>query len=146
MFIQCCSECALTIHLCVQITTWQSVHRAHHWKQRLEAASIGKPASHARNKSLKWEGGESSWPHWQQQQQQREVQIVPLAPQRGSKGPVDVFGQSHPARATEIVTCRNCGRQVQAGMFAPHLEKCMGKGRAAGRAASKRIQAQTRLD
>eukprot|EP00967_Tisochrysis_lutea_P014494 scaffold16280_cov15-Tisochrysis_lutea.AAC.1 len=29
-------------------------------------------------------------------------------------------------------------------MFAPHLEKCMGKGRAAGRAASKRIQAQTR--
>lgn len=71
--------------------------------------------------------------------------LIPLAPQRGSKGHVDVFGQSHPAKATEVVTCRNCSRPVQAGMFAPHLEKCMGKGRAAGRAASKRIQAQTRL-
>lgn len=69
-----------------------------------------------------------------------------LLPQKGTRGPVDVFGQSHPAKATDLVTCRNCSRQVQAGMFAPHLEKCMGKGRAASRAASKRIQAQTRLD
>lgn len=53
---------------------------------------------------------------------------------------VDIFGQSHPAKATDIVTCKNCGRQVQAGMFAPHLEKCMGRGRAAARAASRRIQ------
>ncbi|PNW70430.1 hypothetical protein CHLRE_17g719550v5 [Chlamydomonas reinhardtii] len=59
----------------------------------------------------------------------------------GRGGPVDVFGQSHPAKATDIVTCRNCGRQVQAGSFAPHLEKCMGKGRAAARAASRRIAA-----
>lgn len=67
---------------------------------------------------------------------------VPLPPQPGAKGPVDVFGQSHPAKATEVVTCKNCGRQVQAGTFAPHLEKCMGKGRAAARAASRRIQNQ----
>ncbi|KXZ48399.1 hypothetical protein GPECTOR_28g806 [Gonium pectorale] len=66
-----------------------------------------------------------------------------LPPKPGAKGPVDVFGQSHPAKATDIVTCRNCGRQVQAGSFAPHLEKCMGKGRAAARAASRRIQGQS---
>ncbi|KAL6751375.1 hypothetical protein V8C86DRAFT_2779859 [Haematococcus lacustris] len=54
----------------------------------------------------------------------------------------DVFGQSHPAKATDLVTCKSCGRQVSAGMFAPHLEKCMGKGRLAGRAASRRLQGQ----
>ncbi|KAG2494308.1 hypothetical protein HYH03_007661 [Edaphochlamys debaryana] len=59
------------------------------------------------------------------------------------RGPVDIFGQSHPAKATDVVTCRNCGRQVQAGSFAPHLEKCMGKGRAAARAASRRLQGHT---
>lgn len=63
----------------------------------------------------------------------------PLPPKPGTRGPVDVFGQNHPPKATEIVTCRNCGRQVQAGSFAPHLEKCMGKGRAAARAASRRL-------
>ncbi|GLC43608.1 hypothetical protein PLESTB_000399900 [Pleodorina starrii] len=68
---------------------------------------------------------------------------APLPPKPGAKGPVDVFGQSHPAKATDIVTCRNCGRQVQAGSFAPHLEKCMGKGRAAARAASRRLQGQS---
>ncbi|KAG2437892.1 hypothetical protein HXX76_005509 [Chlamydomonas incerta] len=68
--------------------------------------------------------------------------VAPAAPARaGRGGAVDVFGQSHPAKATDIVTCRNCGRQVQAGSFAPHLEKCMGKGRAAARAASRRIAA-----
>lgn len=67
----------------------------------------------------------------------------PLPPKPGTRGPVDVFGQSHPPKATEIVTCRNCSRQVQAGSFAPHLEKCMGKGRAAARAASRRLQGQT---
>ncbi|KAG2449844.1 hypothetical protein HYH02_005367 [Chlamydomonas schloesseri] len=66
---------------------------------------------------------------------------APPAARGGRGGPVDVFGQSHPAKATDVVTCRNCGRQVQAGSFAPHLEKCMGKGRAAARAASRRIAA-----
>ncbi|TVU18918.1 hypothetical protein EJB05_35038 [Eragrostis curvula] len=49
----------------------------------------------------------------------------------GSKGGVDVFGQTHPAIAADIVECMNCGRPVVAGRFAPHLEKCMGKGRKA---------------
>jgi SAGA-associated factor 11 len=45
----------------------------------------------------------------------------------GSKGGVDVFGQTHPAIAADIIECMNCGRPVVAGRFAPHLEKCMGK-------------------
>jgi SAGA-associated factor 11/farnesol kinase len=55
---------------------------------------------------------------------------------------LDIFGQSHPPKAIDIVTCKNCGRQVQAGTFAPHLEKCMGRGRAAARAANRRLQGQ----
>ncbi len=69
-------------------------------------------------------------------------QFRPVPPLPGVRGPVDVFGQSHPAKATDVVTCKNCGRQVQAGTFAPHLEKCMGKGRAAARAATRRMQGQ----
>ncbi|KAL5229732.1 hypothetical protein ABZP36_028508 [Zizania latifolia] len=49
----------------------------------------------------------------------------------GNKGTVDVFGQVHPAVAADVVECMNCGRPVAAGRFAPHLEKCMGKGRKA---------------
>ncbi|KAL9251065.1 SAGA-associated factor 11-like protein [Drosera capensis] len=44
---------------------------------------------------------------------------------------VDIFGQTHPTVAREIFECMNCGRSVAAGRFAPHLEKCMGKGRKA---------------
>lgn len=44
-----------------------------------------------------------------------------------SKYVVDIFGQSHPAIASEIFECMNCGRSIMAGRFAPHLEKCMGK-------------------
>ena len=40
---------------------------------------------------------------------------------------VDIFGQSHPPVATEVFNCMNCGRQIVAGRFAPHLERCMGK-------------------
>ncbi|XP_026389418.1 ataxin-7-like protein 3 [Papaver somniferum] len=46
-----------------------------------------------------------------------------------SKYVVDIFGQKHPAVANEIFECMNCGRSIMAGRFAPHLEKCMGKGR-----------------
>ncbi|CAD6334128.1 unnamed protein product [Miscanthus lutarioriparius] len=53
------------------------------------------------------------------------------AEEGGSKGGVDVFGQTHPAIAADVVECMNCGRPVVAGRFAPHLEKCMGKGRRA---------------
>lgn len=48
-----------------------------------------------------------------------------------SKSMVDIFGQTHPAIASEIFDCMNCGRPIVAGRFAPHLEKCMGKGRRA---------------
>ncbi|XP_021909664.1 ataxin-7-like protein 3 [Carica papaya] len=44
---------------------------------------------------------------------------------------VDIFGQTHPPVANEIFECMNCGRSIMAGRFAPHLEKCMGKGRRA---------------
>ncbi|PIM98852.1 putative integral membrane protein [Handroanthus impetiginosus] len=44
---------------------------------------------------------------------------------------VDIFGQTHPPVASEIFNCMNCGRSIMAGRFAPHLEKCMGKGRKA---------------
>ncbi|KDP45735.1 hypothetical protein JCGZ_17342 [Jatropha curcas] len=44
---------------------------------------------------------------------------------------VDIFGQTHPAVANEVFDCMNCGRSIVAGRFAPHLEKCMGKGRKA---------------
>ncbi|KAJ1259601.1 hypothetical protein BS78_10G168200 [Paspalum vaginatum] len=53
------------------------------------------------------------------------------AEEGGSKGGVDVFGETHPAIAADVVECMNCGRPVVAGRFAPHLEKCMGKGRKA---------------
>ncbi|XP_078179007.1 SAGA-associated factor-like protein [Carex rostrata] len=46
-----------------------------------------------------------------------------------SKHGVDIFGQSHPAVASDIFECMNCGRPIVAGRFAPHLEKCMGNGR-----------------
>ncbi|XP_057953364.1 SAGA-associated factor 11 [Malania oleifera] len=48
-----------------------------------------------------------------------------------SKYVVDIFGQTHPSVANEIFECMNCGRSIMAGRFAPHLEKCMGKGRKA---------------
>ncbi|WOG95750.1 hypothetical protein DCAR_0415077 [Daucus carota subsp. sativus] len=48
-----------------------------------------------------------------------------------SKYVVDIFGQTHPSVANEIFDCMNCGRSIMAGRFAPHLEKCMGKGRKA---------------
>ncbi|XP_058768928.1 SAGA-associated factor 11-like [Vicia villosa] len=44
---------------------------------------------------------------------------------------VDIFGQTHPTVANEIFQCMNCNRSIVAGKFAPHLEKCMGKGRKA---------------
>ncbi|XP_059660897.1 SAGA-associated factor 11 [Cornus florida] len=48
-----------------------------------------------------------------------------------SKYVVDIFGQTHPPVANDIFECMNCGRSIVAGRFAPHLEKCMGKGRKA---------------
>ncbi|OAY74164.1 SAGA-associated factor 11 homolog isoform X2 [Ananas comosus] len=53
------------------------------------------------------------------------------------KNVVDIFGQTHPAIASEIFECMNCGRPIVAGRFAPHLEKCMGKGRKARAKATR---------
>ena len=50
----------------------------------------------------------------------------------------DLFGQVHPAVATEAVECTSCGRKVAAGRFAPHLEKCLGQGRQASRLGHRR--------
>ncbi|CAI9288123.1 unnamed protein product [Lactuca saligna] len=55
----------------------------------------------------------------------------PSNSETNSKYVVDIFGQTHPPVATEIFDCMNCGRAIVAGRFAPHLEKCMGKGRKA---------------
>lgn len=38
-----------------------------------------------------------------------------------------MFGQTHPQVATDTVLCSSCKRNVQAGRYAPHLEKCLGK-------------------
>lgn len=51
---------------------------------------------------------------------------------------VDVFGTANVKKAFDC-TCPNCDRLVSANRFAPHLEKCMGMGRAMGRKASRRI-------
>lgn len=50
----------------------------------------------------------------------------------------DVWGQRHPPLASEEVCCPVCARLLSAGRFAPHLEKCTGKGRrAAGKTAPR---------
>lgn len=51
---------------------------------------------------------------------------------------VDIFGQVHNAIALEVVECLNCGRKLAAGRYAPHLEKCLGRGRSSARATSRR--------
>ena len=57
----------------------------------------------------------------------------------GSKGAVDMFGNHVQPIALEQVCCPNCGRNVAAGRFAPHLDKCMHGGRQASRAAARRM-------
>lgn len=50
----------------------------------------------------------------------------------------DIFGQLPMKKQHECV-CPNCGRNLAASRFAPHLEKCMGMGRNSSRIASRRI-------
>ncbi|PSC71638.1 SAGA-associated factor 11 [Micractinium conductrix] len=63
----------------------------------------------------------------------------PLPPPVAKGAMVDVFGHVVPPIALDQVSCPNCNRKVAAGRFAPHLEKCMGRGRQASRAANKRL-------
>ena len=78
----------------------------------------------------------------QRQRQQAQVQAEPslqvtvqpsplaLGVQvAGGKGAVDIFGNQVQPVALDQVSCPNCGRPMAAGRFAPHLEKCMGRGR-----------------
>jgi hypothetical protein len=53
---------------------------------------------------------------------------------------ISSFARSHPPTRSKVA-CPSCGRKVAAGRFAPHLEKCMGRGRQASRNANKRISA-----
>mmetsp|Transcript_6482 Transcript_6482/g.8637 ORF Transcript_6482/g.8637 Transcript_6482/m.8637 type:complete len:293 (-) Transcript_6482:120-998(-) len=54
----------------------------------------------------------------------------------------DVFGQSmRQLPPNELLQCPNCQRSVTAARFVPHLEKCMGLGRASSRLATRRIAA-----
>lgn len=58
----------------------------------------------------------------------------------GSKGAIDMFGNSIQPVALEQVGCPVCGRKIAAGRFAPHLEKCIGGGRQASRANAARYK------
>lgn len=51
---------------------------------------------------------------------------------------VDIFGQSLSKKKQYNCICPNCNRNLAASRLAPHLEKCMGMGRAAARAASSK--------
>lgn len=58
----------------------------------------------------------------------------PLPTGKPGKGVlVDVFGQVLTQQPRDEVTCVHCGRRIAASRFAPHLEKCLGKGRNASR-------------
>ena len=46
--------------------------------------------------------------------------VTPIVASRGVGGSVDIFGQSHPAKAVDIVTCKNCGRSVCAVLSGVH--------------------------
>ncbi|KMZ67060.1 SAGA-associated factor 11 [Zostera marina] len=54
-----------------------------------------------------------------------------LAESNNNKYVIDIFGNTHPTVANDTFKCMNCDRLIAAGRFAPHLEKCMGKGRKA---------------
>jgi len=53
----------------------------------------------------------------------------------------DVFGncQTKIQKYSEDIECPNCKRSISTTRFAPHLEKCFGKGRQSSRIASQKI-------
>ena len=66
---------------------------------------------------------------------------LPPVPLSANGGGLDVFGQRIEPIALEQIACPNCSRKVAAGRLAPHLDKCMGRGRQASRAANARFAA-----
>lgn len=83
--------------------------------------------------------------NWEHEEEELRLSAEALArvadPSNGNetnaKYVLDIFGQTHPAIASDIFDCMNCGRSIMAGRFAPHLEKCMGKGRKARMKATR---------
>ncbi|KAK3266662.1 hypothetical protein CYMTET_24738 [Cymbomonas tetramitiformis] len=55
----------------------------------------------------------------------------------GQKNDRDFFGQQLQRMQVEMIDCVHCHRQVPPTRFAPHLEKCLGKGRNASRLARR---------
>lgn len=57
----------------------------------------------------------------------------------------DVFGNplNKIKKYTEDIECPSCKRLISANRFAPHLDKCLGKGRSSSRIASQKITAST---
>eukprot|EP00736_Rhodelphis_marinus_P013905 Rmarinus@m.10584 len=53
---------------------------------------------------------------------------------------LDIYGQQASALGNELLECTVCRRQIGAAYFAPHLEKCMGGGRAGSRATRRLFQ------
>ncbi|CAL1384632.1 unnamed protein product [Linum trigynum] len=70
--------------------------------------------------------------------------VADAAAETNGKYVMDIFGQTHPPIANDLFECINCGRSVAAGRFAPHLEKCMGKGRKARKATRNSTVGQNR--
>ena len=73
-----------------------------------------------------------------------EVQATGLHEQKMSEAQSvkgqDIFGHKL-KQVVDTLTCTNCGAQVAANRFAPHLERCMlGKGRASARAARDQMR------
>ena len=64
-----------------------------------------------------------------------------------AEGGSDIFGNHAKQMTYETLTCTNCGTQVAANRFAPHLERCMlGKGRASARMARDAMRSTAESD
>ncbi|KTW32054.1 uncharacterized protein T551_00736 [Pneumocystis jirovecii RU7] len=52
----------------------------------------------------------------------------------------DIFGKPYQTPSTApYISCTICKREVAAGRYVPHLEKCFGSGRLSGRLAQQRV-------
>jgi hypothetical protein len=51
----------------------------------------------------------------------------------------DVIGSVRNATASAFLVCSNCGQRISSTRYAPHLEKCMGRG---GRGSEKKTKKQ----
>lgn len=64
----------------------------------------------------------------------------------GQSDGVDVFGHSvNLTPSSEVFQCTNCKQRVASNRFAPHLEKCMGRGGRGSRARQAAVVASALL-